>query len=224
MDPSPSFSNVPLTQPIVISHYISMVIAFLGCYPLLLTQQIRRHKRVITFLSVLFTLTGFISGQFIKTANNFVSVVWRFLFLFLIFLVLNQFVLAVYRYAVTEKQTFVYSFYPRWFSKMPLWIDIALGWLILIIATTYLVIASQVFTESCLDHNTQGQCLLPVAMGTGFLLYGTLALLHLLSIIKIPRPSTPEYYEGLILVFWGLISLIMARNVFKFHIVCCYCF
>jgi hypothetical protein len=107
---------------------------------------------------------------------------------------------------------------------MPLWIDIALGWLILIIATTYLVIASQVFTESCLDHNTQGQCLLPVAMGTGFLLYGTLALLHLLSIIKIPRPSTPEYYEGLILVFWGLISLIMARNVFKFHIVCCYCF
>ncbi|CAO3646881.1 unnamed protein product [Mucor hiemalis] len=35
-------------------------------------------------------------------------------------------------------------------------------------------------------------------------------MLHLLAIVKLPRPSTPEYYEGVILTFWGFISLFLA--------------
>jgi hypothetical protein len=86
----------------------------------------------------------------------------------------------------------------------------------MIISFSYLTLAALVFTESCNATNLQSQCLMPVAMGTGFLLYGTAIFLHLLSIIKLPRPSTPEYYEGVILTFWGLISLLLAGNIVFF--------
>ncbi|KAG1503369.1 hypothetical protein G6F47_002882 [Rhizopus delemar] len=44
-------------------------------------------------------------------------------------------------------------------------------------------------------------------MGTGFLIYGSLILLHLLAVIKLPRPATPEYYESVIITLWGFIAL-----------------
>jgi hypothetical protein len=205
-----SFStHVPFKQPVVITHLISMVIAFLGCYPLLLTQQLKRQKNYILFASFFFASIGFISGSFIKTpaATNTTSILFS-LFNFILFvLVLAQAVLYISR-SVVYKDTK---------KEIPKWVDLVLGWFILIFAFTYLTIAALVFTESCQDSDLlQSQCLMPVAMGTGFLLYGTVALLHLLAIIKLPRPSTPEYYEGVILTFWGFISLFLAGKFIVF--------
>ncbi|KAK4517572.1 uncharacterized protein ATC70_000912 [Mucor velutinosus] len=105
----------------------------------------------------------------------------------------------------------IQSVLTKCFANIPKWVDLALGWFNLMVAFSYLVLATVIFTESCTQQdNTTSQCLMPVAMGTGFLFYGTLVLLHLLAIIKLPRPSTPEYYEGVILTFWGFISLLLA--------------
>ncbi|KAI7889842.1 uncharacterized protein EV154DRAFT_513076 [Mucor mucedo] len=196
-----SFStHAPFKQPVVITHYISMVIAFLGCYPLLLTRKIQKQKVYIASAALFFGLTGFISGYFIhqnerSTASTILNVISLLLFL----LVVSQSILAIYRRLST-----------RQVKKIPKWIDLTLGWISLTVAFSYLTLAALVFTESCNNEQQQSQCLMPVAMGTGFIMYGTLALLHLLAIIKLPRPATPEYYEGVIITFWGFISLLVA--------------
>lgn len=199
-----SFStHAPFKQPIVITHYISMVIAFLGFYPLLLTRQIRRQKVYILSASFLFLSIGFISGSFISISDES-SLVLRIFAFILLSLVISQAVLLAYR---SDRFS---SLFPTPFSKIPKWVDLAFGWISLIVAFTYLALAALVFTESCNHGNDQqSQCLMPVAMGTGFVLYGTLSMLHLLAIVKLPRPSTPEYYEGVILTFWGFISLFL---------------
>ncbi|KAI8052759.1 hypothetical protein BDF21DRAFT_404213 [Thamnidium elegans] len=209
-----SFStHVPFKQPVVITHYISMAIAFLGCYPLLLTRQIRRQKVYIASASLFFASIGFITGYFIQQIEtNTASIVLHVFAFLLLFLVIIQSILVTYRSKyISENFTTLHSLLPtRLLSKIPKWVDLALGWIILIIAFSYLTLAALVFTESC--NQQQSQCLMPVAMGTGFIIYGTVSLLHLLAIIKLPRPSTPEYYEGVILTFWGFISLILAST------------
>ncbi|GAA5803749.1 hypothetical protein HPULCUR_009233 [Helicostylum pulchrum] len=209
-----SFStHVPFKQPVVITHYISMAIAFLGCYPLLLTRQIRRQKVYIASASLFFASIGFISGYFIQLLEtNTASIVLHIFAFLLLFFVTVQSILVTHRSKyISENFTTLHSLLPtRLLSKIPKWVDLALGWVILIIAFSYLTLAALVFTESC--NQQQSQCLMPVAMGTGFIIYGTVSLLHLLAIIKLPRPSTPEYYEGVILTFWGFISLILAST------------
>lgn len=200
-----SFSaHVPFKQPIVITHYISMVIAFLGFYPLLLTRHIRRQKIYIITVSLFFASIGFISGSFIPEIENNTASTLLHLFSFLLLcLVIIQVILLAYR---SEKLSLV-SF------KIPTWFDLFIGWICLIIAFSYLTLAALVFTESCNNIESPTQCLMPVAMGTGFILYGTISMLHLFAIIKLPRPSTPEYYEGVILTFWGFISLLLAGKL-----------
>jgi phosphoglycerol transferase MdoB-like AlkP superfamily enzyme len=200
-----SFStHAPFKQPVVITHYISMVIAFLGCYPLLLTRKIQRQKVYIASAALFFGLIGFVSGYFIQQIEqNTTSTILHIFSLLLLFLVVIQSILAIYRRLAI-----------RQVKNIPKWIDLALGWIILTIAFSYLTLAALVFTESCNNEQQKSQCLMPVAMGTGFIMYGTLALLHLLAIIKLPRPSTPEYYEGVIITFWGFISLLLAGIVF----------
>lgn len=199
-----SFStHAPFKQPVVITHYISMVIAFLGCYPLLLTRKIQKQKVYIASAALFFGLTGFVSGYFIhQNERNTTSTILNVISLLLFLLVVSQSILAIYRRLST-----------RQVKKIPKWIDLTLGWISLTVAFSYLTLAALVFTESCDNEQQQSQCLMPVAMGTGFIMYGTLALLHLLAIIKLPRPATPEYYEGVIITFWGFISLLVAGTV-----------
>ncbi|KAI8069823.1 uncharacterized protein B0P05DRAFT_589286 [Gilbertella persicaria] len=207
----PFSTHVPFKQPIVITHYLSMVIAFLGCYPLLLTQHIRRQKAYIFTASIVFASVGFISGSFIQLEQNATTIVFHVVALLLLCLVVMQGILAVYRSTlIAEQCPQLHTLLTKCLHTVPKWVDLVLGWLILIIAFSYLTLAALVFTESCGHQDQQAQCLMPLAMGTGFLLYGTLILLHLLAIIKLPRPSTPEYYEGIIMTVWGCISLVLA--------------
>ncbi|CEP17558.1 hypothetical protein [Parasitella parasitica] len=212
-----SFSpNVPFKQPIVITHYISMFITFLGCYPLLLTRQIRKRKSHILGFSVFFASVGFISGCFIKETeqqrqqNTWTSFIFNTFAILLLCLVLTHLLLIAWRSKLIGHVPIIQTVLTKCFKNVPKWVDLALGWFNLMVAFGYLMLAAVVFTESCIQENSTAQCLMPVAMGTGFLLYGTLVLLHLLAIIKLPRPSTPEYYEGVILTFWGFISLLFA--------------
>ncbi|KAI9478015.1 MAG: hypothetical protein EXX96DRAFT_569278 [Benjaminiella poitrasii] len=194
-----SFStHVPFKRPLVIVHYIVMVIAFLGCHPLLLTQQLRRQKLPIQATFLVLVSVGLVTGYF--NPQQGVAVVLTIL----LGLVFTQTILSIYR---TERFA---AKVRRWIDlnkSIPKWIDSVLAWLVLVVGLSYLSLAALVFTESC---NDLSQCLMPVSMGTGFLMYGTVILLHLLSIVKLPRPSTPEYYEGMVLTFWGFISLCLA--------------
>lgn len=208
-------SNVPFKQPIVITHYISMVIAFLGCYPLLLTRQIRKRKSYIIGFSIFFASVGFISGCFIKQTdrqqqNTSTSLTFNIFAILLLCLVSIHIILITWRSNLLTHIPIMQYILTKCFGSIPKWVDVVLGWFNLMFAFCYLILAAVIFTESCIQENTTSQCLMPVAMGTGFLLYGTLVLLHLLAIIKLPRPSTPEYYEGVILTFWGFISLLLA--------------
>ncbi|KAL9551223.1 hypothetical protein MBANPS3_004354 [Mucor bainieri] len=197
-----------------------MVIAFLGCYPLLLTRQIRKRKAYIIGFSVFFASIGFISGCFItqteqqqqQQQHTWTSFIFNMSAIILLCLVLTHIVLVTWRSnLLASHMPAMQSVLTKCFANIPKWVDLALGWFNLMVAFSYLVLAAVIFTESCIqEDSTTAQCLMPVAMGTGFLFYGTLVLLHLLAIIKLPRPSTPEYYEGVILTFWGFISLLLA--------------
>lgn len=208
-------ANVPFKQPVVITHYVSMVIAFLGCYPLLLTQQLARKKNYILGVSVVFATIGFISGYFIHPANTTTTtIVSQSVIIILVSLLVIQSILCIYRSCIfSERFPFIHTILSKMLHKIPKWVDLVLGWVILLTALSYLMLAAIVFTDSCTEDTLQPQCLMPVAMGTGFLLYGSFIFLHLLAIIKLPRPSTPEYYEGLILTLWGLISLLMSGTI-----------
>lgn len=186
-----SFSTHALfKQPIVITHLVSMVIAFLGCYPLLLTRQLRKRKVAIISLSCIFCTIGFITGYFIQTKQDTASLVLHIFGFILLCLVIAQ---CIFHFLI----------------KPTKWVDLILGWAALIVAFCYLVVSAVVFTDSC--QNDMGpQCFMPLAMGVGFLMYGSFTLLHLLAIIKLPRPATPEYYESVIITSWGLISLILS--------------
>ncbi|OBZ83858.1 Protein YTP1 [Choanephora cucurbitarum] len=187
-----------------------MVVAFLGCYPLLLTQQIRRQKVYIFSASLLFASIGFISGYFIQLEQSLTTIVFRIFALLLLCLVLMQIILVIYRSStVAERLPQFHTIMTKCFHSLPKWVDLVLGWSVLVTALSYLILGALVFTESCSREDQQAQCLMPVAMGAGFLFYGTLILLHLLAILKLPRPSTPEYYEGITLTFWGLCSLLL---------------
>lgn len=165
-----------------------MVIAFLGCYPLLLTRQLRKRKRLVIYATCLFASIGFISGYFIQTKQDTASLVLHIIGFILLCLAITQLVLK---------------------TK---WVELVLGWLTLIVAYCYLVTSALVFTESC-SSDLKAQCFMPLAMGTGFLIYGSLILLHLLAVIKLPRPATPEYYESVIITLWGFIALTLPGNM-----------
>ena len=124
-----SFStHVPFKQPIVLTHYISMVVAFLGCYPLLLTQQIRRQKVYIFSASLLFASIGFISGYFIQLEQSLTTIVFRIFALLLLCLVLMQIILVIYRSStVAERLPQFHTIMTKCFHSLPKWVDLVLG-------------------------------------------------------------------------------------------------
>ncbi|KAI9275955.1 hypothetical protein BDA99DRAFT_496964, partial [Phascolomyces articulosus] len=169
------------------------------------------HGETLTFIRVLLGILGYT----------------------LLALILGQAVFGLYQYRQSPEQqqqqqqqqeqkwfwfdisSFSSSSTSSWFARLlpEETIHLAIGWIVLIVGYAYLVVAAMVFTESCSSSApsaSTGQCFMPIAMGSGFLAYGSLALLHLLNIFSLPRSSTPEYYEGLLLTLWGLICLIVS--------------
>ncbi|KAI8984760.1 hypothetical protein BDF20DRAFT_407714 [Mycotypha africana] len=99
-------------------------------------------------------------------------------------------------------------------SKKQLVMTVISGWpaglLLLTMALNYITIVLYTLTESdMVNEGIEKYSIYPISilLGVGFLVYGTTILLHLLSVIQLPRPSTPEYYESVLLILWGLIML-----------------
>ncbi|KAI8882552.1 hypothetical protein K501DRAFT_285775 [Backusella circina FSU 941] len=92
--------------------------------------------------------------------------------------------------------------------SLPDWIASSLNGIVMSMSVLSLGMVSQDLTASC--HGDILQCRVPLFMGTGFLMYGTCVFLNLVSILKLPRMSTPEYYEALVLSIWGLVCLSMS--------------
>ncbi|KAG2220253.1 hypothetical protein INT45_008794 [Circinella minor] len=228
--PGESFSvNAPIRQPIVILHYSLMALAFLGSYPLALIYGTRRHRRYHFYTlatGFVIAIVGFIVGgfaQMVTTPANgetltLIRVILGILGYTLLALILGQVALGLYQYRQSPEQLQQQKWLwfeldtSSWFGRIlpEENIHLAIGWIVLIVGYAYLVVAAMVFTESCSSSSSAsgGQCLMPIAIGSGFLGYGSLVLLHLLNLFSLPRSSTPEYYEGLILILWGLVCLI----------------
>ncbi|KAI8140164.1 hypothetical protein BJV82DRAFT_624120 [Fennellomyces sp. T-0311] len=222
--PGQSFSvNAPFRHPIVILHISLMAFAFLGCYPIALIQGARRHRRYHFYtLAVGFAIAilGFVAGWIAQVATadhaetlTLVRILLGILGYMLLALVLGQALLGFYQYRHTaDGKPWLELDSSSWLGRLlpEDGIHLAVGWIVLIVAYAYLIVAAMVFTESCNSQASAGQCVMPLAIGSGFLGYGSLALLHLLNIFSLPRSSTPEYYEGLVLTLWGIVCFIVS--------------
>lgn len=202
-------AHVPFKDPLVIAHFTFMILAFFLCYPLVLLlpqQQYRQHQLYLRGALCICASLGFITaGYLIVTVTT--SIVFQLLILVLLCLFYFQIVIIAY-----QSNEFMNHLLFKNMS-IPEWIHVLLSWMIFITALNYLTVAIFVeFTGSCSTNNntSQHQCLAPVLMGNGFLIYGTCVLLHLLAIVKLPRLSTPEYYEAVIITSWGFISLLFS--------------
>ncbi|KAI8371451.1 uncharacterized protein BYT42DRAFT_580286 [Radiomyces spectabilis] len=212
----PFSANAPFRQPIVIIHIASMATGFLGFYPFALIQGIRRHRKwhfVTVITGTLFALIGLVTGWLIRADTvTFETLLLRILGSALFVLLLLQITLGVYKAVVSKGLLESPSYYSKlsfigqWLSCLPAYTHLGLGWCILFVAYGYMVGCLLFFTE-----NVTSATLLCIAIGSGFLGYGMVALLHLMNIFKLPRASTPEYYEGLLMTLWGIITLLNAN-------------
>ncbi|KAI9323218.1 hypothetical protein BX666DRAFT_2116870 [Dichotomocladium elegans] len=212
-----SFSvNAPFRHPTNIVHIALMTISFFGFYPIALIQGARRHYRYHVYTiagGFVIALFGFIAGWSSQWNSSSPShILLSVLGYLLLGFVLAHGALAIYQHrfggfgtptpANAPSKTYT-RFLPDDHAL------IVLGWIIVALAYSYLVVAALVFTESC-SSEWSAQCLMPVAIGSGFLWYGSAILLHLLNAFSLPRASTPEYYESLILTLWGIVCLVMS--------------
>lgn len=226
-DGLPFSDNAPFRQPTVIAHLSLMAISFLACYPVSLIQGARRHRRYHLYTLAggsLVALVGYVaawsssysSQQQQQPLHTVLSILGYILFL----LILGHIGFTVYHfYYGGEKQQQLVNNKETWWMRLILPLEesvhLVIGWIVVLTGYAYLVVAVIVSTDTC--SSSIQQCLMPLAMGSGFLGYGTLVLLHLVNILKLPRASTPEYYEALILTLWGVICLVMS-GTFKLGI------
>lgn len=209
--------NAPFRQATVIFHFASLAMAILGCQPLALVSGARRHRRHQIFMAgagCVFGLVGLMARLSQQPNESVSTVLVRFLLsglgCSLAALLLVQLALVLYCYYMQQQYQHNQQSLPVWASDQS---QLILGWFVLGLGYAYLVLAALVSTESCTLSASSAQCLMPLTMGSGFLLYGSFCLLHLINVFKLPRGSTPEYYEGLLLTVWGLACLTVAGNL-----------
>lgn len=217
-DGQPFPDNAPFRHPTVIAHLSLMTISFLACYPLALIQGARRHRRYHLYTlagGILVALVGYVaawSSSFSsqQPLHTVLSILGYILFV----LVLGHIGLTVYNfyYGGEKQQQLVNSNKETWWMRFILPLEesvhLVIGWIVVLTGYAYLVIAIIVFTGTC--SSSIEQCLMPLAIGSGFLGYGTLVLLHLVNVLNLPRGSTPEYYEALVLTLWGVVCLVIS--------------
>lgn len=182
---APFPDTLPIAKPLSIIHVVSLAIGAFLFYPVFLTQP---KKPILLWCGVGCHVVCFFTSFFIQSDVQWVSAFMCGLVVFQLWSI--QFV----------KQS------------LPEWIESSLSWIIMAMSILYLGMVSQDLTESC--HGDSVQCRFPLFMGTGFFMYGSCVLLNLVSILKLPRMSTPEYYEALVLSFWGLVCLMMSGMLF----------
>lgn len=235
--PGQPFSvNAPLQHPAVITHVVSMALSIFGCYPLALILGARQHRRYQFYTMAAafgFAMLALVAGWAAQLAtgetatSSSVRILLGILGYTLIVLLLAHACLAVYqRYHPRADSNRILPTYSSLDPELSLWMrlqspsaQLILGWVILLTGYTYLVFLALVLTESCAASSSSAQCLMPLMMGSGFLGYGSGALLHLLNILSLPRASTPEYYEGAIITLWGAVCL-LASGTYKKVLYC----
>ncbi|KAI7865673.1 hypothetical protein BDF14DRAFT_980647 [Spinellus fusiger] len=230
--------HAPIQHPAVIIHLISMTMSYFGCYPLALIQVTRLHTNrhyIVLAIGTLLALIGYIAVLWTPPTQGRMSTALALLCVYLLAVTVLHIILGVLM-TTTQAQTSTQSaataaatrsatrrrrpemsrsflswkyWCSQWSGHLPSKTHLVVGWCVVLIAYYYLILATALFTESC-EGPQYGQCVLPLIMGSGFLIYGTLAFLHLVSVLSLPRASTPEYYEGLILSVWGCFCLLMA--------------
>jgi hypothetical protein len=104
-----------------------------------------------------------------------------------------------------EQQPSTLSWLYSWVDHVPDQVHMVLKGITLCLGYFYLALSVLVLTLTC---QSLDQCWLPLSMGLGFLLFGSLSFMHLVNIITLSRHTSPEYVEAIWILFCGCLSLI----------------
>ncbi|CAO3630161.1 unnamed protein product [Cunninghamella blakesleeana] len=216
-----SFSpHVQTHNAITILYLLSLSITFLCCYPYSLTQKtpLGNKRQYISFgVGYLFYCCSYITGWIIQlstTTSITVTIYYLSLGTILFVLFCLKSVIEYNRNGLTflshhQDTTFfkLFTSFSSFIISVPEITILILDWSILIIGYFYWISSILIYTSSSCE--SFGYCYLPIATGTGLLIYGSLTLLHLINVIKLPRQSpSPEFYEAVFMLLWGFISFI----------------
>ncbi|CAO3589424.1 unnamed protein product [Absidia cylindrospora] len=222
--------SAPFRHTIIVIHFLTMSFAFLICYPYATTQQLSpsSHKRYLISLAltVLLTFIGFVI-QYSPTTSSSDTILHFALKLSLLLLTSLDLTLeyissgfsslhqpkntfhSLQHHAhrpqqhLEEQQSTTISLLFSRIHYVPEVIKVYVKYVTLYLGYFYLVFSVFVLTSTSGSIN---QYWLPLAMGTGFVLYGSLVFMHLVNIISLPVHSNVEYYEALVLMSWGFLS------------------
>ncbi|CAO3632598.1 unnamed protein product [Cunninghamella echinulata] len=217
------FQHVQTLNMINILHLLSISITFLCCYPYSLTQKSpsQKKRQYISFgIGFFLYCCSFITGWIIQlttatttTSSTFVTHFYLALSTLLFVLFCIQSIIEYNKHGLTflshHQDTAIFKLFTPlldFITDLHEIYTIGLEWSILTLGYFYWISSLFVYTFT---FDSFGQWYLPTTTGTGLLLYGSLTLLHLLNIIKLPRQSpSPEFYEAIFMLLWGFISCI----------------
>lgn len=219
--------HAPIRYAFTIVHLLSMSIAYLGFYPHALTQLTTSspHKKQRLLISLgcaaFFTVVGLVAGWHVPTTTTTTittassSTILHLTGLNLILLVLTILDYTLERIGVgsslhhqqhsQEEQPSTLSWLYSWVYHVPNKVHMVLKGITLCLGYFYLASSVLVLTLTC---QSLDQCWLPLSMGLGFLLFGSLSFMHLVNIVTLPRHASPEYVEALWILFCGCLSMI----------------
>ncbi|ORZ11114.1 hypothetical protein BCR42DRAFT_102916 [Absidia repens] len=217
--------SAPFRHTVIVIHFLTMSFAFLICYPYAATQQSfpSSHKRYLLALTltVLLTFIGFVI-QYSPTTTSSDTILHFALKLSLLLLtsldLTLEYISSRFPRLHQPKNIFHSLHRPQQLPKeqrsptisllfsriyVPEVVKVYVKCVTLYLGYFYLVFSVFVFTSTSGSIN---QYWLPLAMGTGFVLYGSLAFMHLVNIISLQGNSNVEYYEAMVLTSWGFLS------------------